>query len=161
MSYRSFKRVLGETSLERKCRFLFGACLLLLITSSFWLFLLERLDHGPKGQKRTILFNLWRFYSKREEVASVYLRHLDHEDAELRFDALVLLASVTETRENIPAYRKCLTDKDPRIRALALRELAELSAKDLLEFKEQIQAMVSDPRMEVKKAAIDILKKIG
>ncbi len=38
MSYRSFKRVLGETSLERKCRFLFGACLLLLITGSFWMY---------------------------------------------------------------------------------------------------------------------------
>jgi signal transduction histidine kinase len=38
MSYRSIKRVLGETSLERKCRFLFGACLLLLITTSFWLY---------------------------------------------------------------------------------------------------------------------------
>ena len=38
MSYRSIKRVLGETSLERKCRFLFGACLLLLITASFWLY---------------------------------------------------------------------------------------------------------------------------
>ncbi len=36
MSYRSLKRVLGETSLERKCRFLFGACLLSLITGSFW-----------------------------------------------------------------------------------------------------------------------------
>ena len=36
MSYRSLKRVLGETSLERKCRLLFGACLLLLITGSFW-----------------------------------------------------------------------------------------------------------------------------
>jgi len=36
MSYRSIKHVLGETSLERKCRFLFGACLLLLITASFW-----------------------------------------------------------------------------------------------------------------------------
>ena len=36
MSYRTLKRVLGETSLERKCRFLFGACLLLLITGSFW-----------------------------------------------------------------------------------------------------------------------------
>ena len=38
MSYRSIKRVLGETSLERKCRLLFGACLLLLITTSFWLY---------------------------------------------------------------------------------------------------------------------------
>ena len=36
MSYRSLKRALGETSLERKCRFLFGACLLFLITASFW-----------------------------------------------------------------------------------------------------------------------------
>jgi two-component system, NarL family, sensor histidine kinase BarA len=35
MSYRSFKRVLGETSLERKCRFLFGVCLLVLIAVSF------------------------------------------------------------------------------------------------------------------------------
>lgn len=38
MSYRSIKRVLGETSIERKCRFLFGACLLVLITSSFWFY---------------------------------------------------------------------------------------------------------------------------
>ena len=36
MSYRTFKRALGETNLERKCRLLFGACLLVLITSSFW-----------------------------------------------------------------------------------------------------------------------------
>lgn len=36
MSYRSFKRVLGETNLERKCRFLFGGCLLLLISLSFF-----------------------------------------------------------------------------------------------------------------------------
>ncbi len=36
MSYRSIKRVLGESNLERKCRLLFGTCLLLLITGSFW-----------------------------------------------------------------------------------------------------------------------------
>src|SRR5581483_1407761 len=38
MSYRAFKRLLGETSLERKCRFLFGAFTLLLISSSFWMY---------------------------------------------------------------------------------------------------------------------------
>src|SRR5262249_55936219 len=38
MSYRAFKRLLGETSLERKCRFLFGAGILLLITASFCLY---------------------------------------------------------------------------------------------------------------------------
>jgi len=35
MSYRTVKRLLGETSLERKCRFLFGTGLLLLIAGSF------------------------------------------------------------------------------------------------------------------------------
>ncbi len=38
MSYRAFKRLLGETSLERKCRFLFGMATLLLITASFWVY---------------------------------------------------------------------------------------------------------------------------
>ena len=36
MSYRAFKRLLGETSLERKCRCLLGAGVLLLMTGSFW-----------------------------------------------------------------------------------------------------------------------------
>lgn len=36
MSYRTFKRTLGETNLERKCRLLFGTCLLPLIAGSFW-----------------------------------------------------------------------------------------------------------------------------
>jgi signal transduction histidine kinase len=36
MSYKGIKRVLGETNLERKCRFLFGLCLALLITGAFW-----------------------------------------------------------------------------------------------------------------------------
>lgn len=38
MSYRTIKRLLGETSLERKCRFLFGTGLLLLITGSFYFY---------------------------------------------------------------------------------------------------------------------------
>ena len=38
ISYRSIKRLLGETSLERKCRFLFGAGLLLLISGSFYFY---------------------------------------------------------------------------------------------------------------------------
>lgn len=38
MSYRTFKKLLGETSLERKCRFLFGGGLMLLITGSFYFY---------------------------------------------------------------------------------------------------------------------------
>jgi two-component system sensor histidine kinase BarA len=38
MSYRAFKRLLGETSLERKCRWLLGAGVVLLMTGSFWVY---------------------------------------------------------------------------------------------------------------------------
>src|SRR4029434_2188926 len=38
MSYKAFKRLLGETSLERKCRWLLGAGVLVLMTGSFWVY---------------------------------------------------------------------------------------------------------------------------
>ncbi len=36
MAFRPFKRALGETSLEKKCRWMFGVSLALLMTASFW-----------------------------------------------------------------------------------------------------------------------------
>ena len=38
MSYRAFKKLLGETSLERKCRWLLGGGVLILMTGSFWVY---------------------------------------------------------------------------------------------------------------------------
>ena len=38
VSYRTFKHLLGETSLERKCRFIFGGGILALVTLSFYLY---------------------------------------------------------------------------------------------------------------------------
>lgn len=52
MSYRAFKRLLGETSLERKCRFLFGGFILLLITGSFW-FYARQTEHLAYDQVTT------------------------------------------------------------------------------------------------------------
>src|SRR5580693_4248347 len=52
MSYRAFKRLLGETSLERKCRFLFGAGILVLITASFWLYAYQT-EHLAYNQTTT------------------------------------------------------------------------------------------------------------
>jgi two-component system, NarL family, sensor histidine kinase BarA len=63
MSYRSIKRVLGETSLERKCLFLFGICLLTLITGGFWWYskqtdelVLNATRRTAAGLTTTILF---------------------------------------------------------------------------------------------------------
>jgi HEAT repeat protein len=122
--------------------------------------MLERLEHGPFEQKRCILLNLWRFYSKHKEVISVYLTYLNHEDADLRFNALILLGSITEAKDYVSVYRRCLRDKDTRIRALALRELNGVNREDLLGFKEEIEEMLSEPDMKVKQAVINILKRL-
>ena len=52
MSYRTFKRLMGETSLERKCRFLFGGGLLILITGSFYFY--GRLTTGLVDEQNKI-----------------------------------------------------------------------------------------------------------
>ena len=122
--------------------------------------LLERLEHGPEEQKRAILFNLWRFYSKREEVKNVYLKYLEHENAEMRFDALVLLGPLEEDENFVEVYRKCLRDNDQRIRKLALEMLSENSGSLLPETREEISVLVDDPDMEIKRLAMNILKKL-
>ena len=53
MSYRGVKRLLGETSLERKCRFLFGACLLALITGSFYWYSFKTEEQVREASRRT------------------------------------------------------------------------------------------------------------
>ena len=65
MSYRSFKRVLGETSLERKCRILFGVSLLLLIATAFWYAgrTAEKLvREGPKRAGRSFVQQKFKSY---------------------------------------------------------------------------------------------------
>ncbi len=74
MSYRSLKRIVGETSLERKCRFLFGACLFLLISGSFLAYsrqtelLVERQNRitGKLLAKSFVTDRHWSFYQKEE-----------------------------------------------------------------------------------------------
>ncbi|MGA2062048.1 MAG: ATP-binding protein [Thermoguttaceae bacterium] len=83
MSYKSLKRALGETSLERKCRFLFGACLLLLITASFWSYgiLTERVVYEQnqiRGQllvDRVMLIRHWEKLENMSEKESESIRH--------------------------------------------------------------------------------------
>ncbi len=59
MSYRSFKHLLGETSLERKCRFLFGLGILVLVTVSFFLYgqQTERLVKRQTDETARLLVN--------------------------------------------------------------------------------------------------------
>lgn len=73
MSYKSIKRALGETSLERKCRFLFGACLLLLITASFWSYgiLTERVVYEQNQIRGQLLVDCAIQNRHMENLASI------------------------------------------------------------------------------------------
>jgi HEAT repeat protein len=122
--------------------------------------LVDRLEHGPVEQKSAILFNLWRFDSKGERVRQIYLKCLEHEAPDIRFEALVCLGPITETRDYPQVYRKCLKDKDDRIRELALKRLAEEAGANVLEMlRVEIEGLLDDPNMKVKKAVLKILRK--
>lgn len=122
--------------------------------------LVDRLEHGPSEQKRIILFNLWRFDSKEQKVRDVYLKCLENDEPDIRFQALVCLRPVTEVREHLEAYRKCLKDKDGRIRELALKRLAEEGGASVLEsVRAEVELLLDDPDMKIKRAALQLLKR--
>ena len=80
MSYRSIKRVLGETSLERKCRFLFGGCLLLLITASFWWY---------GSQTETMVYRQNRNTGRLLVDQALYVKHWESLETNGKFLPLV------------------------------------------------------------------------
>jgi two-component system sensor histidine kinase BarA len=83
MSYRAFKRLLGETSLERKCHFLFGAFILLMITGSFWLYA-RRTEHLAYDQIVTSCRLLVEQIVDRQLVAGCRQEPADLRGAEAR-----------------------------------------------------------------------------
>ncbi len=60
MSYKSFKKVLGESHLERKLLVLFGICVIGLMAASFWLYgtQTEKLLHQQNRQRADTLLNM-------------------------------------------------------------------------------------------------------
>ena len=122
--------------------------------------LLDRLNHAPLEQRRSILYNLWRFSDRWDTVAGVYLRVLEQAQNELRVDALVLLGMIGGVKRHLPAYRKFLKDKDARIRELAYEELASLTPQELVALRSDIEAGLADPEAKVKRAALKVYQKM-
>ena len=122
--------------------------------------LLDRLNHASLEQRRSILYNLWRFSDQWEKVAEVYLRILDHMEDELRVDALVLLGMIDGMKHHLAAYRKFLKDADARIRELAFNELAGLTSHELIAIRSDIEAGLADPEAKVKRAALKAFQKM-
>jgi signal transduction histidine kinase len=90
MSYRGFKRVLGETSLERKCRFLFGACLFMLISASFvW--------YG--GRNEQLVYKQSRSRGDTLVSESLFVRHWNGLEKE---DSKPLIADLSQQLRSQP-----------------------------------------------------------
>jgi signal transduction histidine kinase len=82
VSYRSFKHLLGETSLERKCRFIFGLGIFLLVTVSFLLYGLktETLVKKQTTQTARMLVN--------PTLMNIHYKKMGNEDFESIIDVL-------------------------------------------------------------------------
>ena len=116
--------------------------------------LADRIKTCSLDQKRAILFNLWRFKDKEDEVASIYKSELESGDHDLRLDILVLLGQLDIRPENEPVYRSLLKDESPKVRAMALERLGELGVLKCNE----VLPFLDNGSMEVKRAALMILQ---
>ncbi|MCA9081713.1 MAG: HAMP domain-containing histidine kinase [Planctomycetaceae bacterium] len=88
MTYRTFKRLLGETSLERKCRFLFGGALMLLISGSFYFYAYLNLkviqeQYRQRAQLligQNLLMNHWsRSIPSNDTESTLFVQQLSNE----------------------------------------------------------------------------------
>ncbi|MGD9365111.1 MAG: HEAT repeat domain-containing protein [Desulfobacteraceae bacterium] len=119
---------------------------------SLFKLLAQRLQKGAKEQQRSILYNLGHFPARHVEFAQICRSYLHHSDADLRYDALVVLQGV-EPFQDLALYEHCLDDSDVRIRELALMRLRKIERSLLKPLMPKIRAMVNDPRSRVRQAA--------
>ncbi len=118
--------------------------------------LADRIKTCSFDQKRAILFNLWRFKDKEDEVAKIYKKELESGDPALKLDILILLGQIKARPENESVYRGLLKDKSSRVRAMALERLGELGALSY----EELLPFLDDTSMEVKRAALMIIQNL-
>ena len=99
MAWGPLRRLLGSTSLERKCRLLFGACLLLLIFASFWWYgtATERLVHQQSRNMgvffvqlgiKNVHFVQWEADTEKQRLVKSTIEAL--EDLEYKHEFLTL-----------------------------------------------------------------------
>ena len=117
ISYRVLKKFIGETSLERKCRFLFGFALLILITGSFWLYDLRTQQLIESQQvlaarslvPRILQLHHYRLFMTQEEPAAGDQYTLIDNDAETE----------TTQADSVPSGDQPTKDRLKRVDTLA------------------------------------------
>ncbi|MFZ1986165.1 MAG: HEAT repeat domain-containing protein [Desulfatitalea sp.] len=123
--------------------------------------LAERLKCGAKEQQRCILYHLCGFSDRQAVVAEICGEYLGHKDADLRYDALVVLDAVSEGEKPLAIYLRCIEDDDPRIREQALLLLSQADKQRLKPMAARVQPLVLDPCANIRQAAVRLLHHIN
>ncbi|MDA8138326.1 MAG: HEAT repeat domain-containing protein, partial [Desulfobacteraceae bacterium] len=123
-------------------------------------YLADRLLRGSKEQKRCILYHLGCFTSKQKEVVQICAHYLSNMDADLRYDALVVLDAVSNKEKPIHLYLHCLKDTDVRIREQALVYLSGLDSRRLKGVETCVRPLLKDLSPNIRQAAIRLLHHI-
>jgi len=95
---------------------------------------------------RKYVDSLELFSQGSDRAIPLLLKAIKYADKDLKSKIIIFLR----------AFAK---DEAPRIRKPALKRLDEEAGSCLLELKEEIETLINDPNMEVKKGALEILKK--
>jgi HEAT repeat protein len=122
--------------------------------------LADRLAGSTKEQQRCILYHLGCFSSRQQEIIRICTRYLSHPDADLRYDALVVVDAARGEEKSVPLYIQCLRDSDARIREQALVYLTGLDYRHLKDLTESIQPLVQDPSPTIRRCAVRLLHHI-
>lgn len=120
---------------------------------SLFTLLADRLQKGAKEQQRSILYNLGHFPSRQGEAGRICRNFLHHSDADLRYDAMVVLHSVSDPVDDLALYEHCLEDPDSRIRELALIRLCKIDRNLLTSVAPKVRDLATDPKSSVRQAA--------
>jgi hypothetical protein len=115
-----------------------------------------QLAQGAREQKRTILYNLFRFTTRKVEAIAIYERFIREGDRDLRYDALMVFQIMVEPVHHMVLYRHCLVDGDHRVRELALLHLLGAPAPELSPLQDKILEMTRDPHPSVRRAAVKL-----
>lgn len=124
-------------------------------------FLVERLGHAPMDQKKVILYNLASFTDYHQQIIDIYHQYMEHEDPEIRCDALAVIGSIAASEVFIAAIQRGLKDPNRQVKTLCLENLYDFSTEELLSLSSEIIALTSDPEPAVRKAAKKLLASLG
>ncbi len=123
-------------------------------------FLADRLSRGSKEQQRCILYHLGCFSSKQQEVVKICASYLNHEDPDLRYDALVVLDAVSNPQKPVNLYLRCLDDSDVRLREQALVYLTSIDNDRLKGIEVRVRPLLKDPSTNIRQAAVRLMHHI-